>query len=81
MHQAFSRRRFMLSLGMLGVLPARVLALEATESDAAPVLIGAAWRGPKADDTYPVVGAATFKLNDFARARAAAEDVARELGG
>lgn len=52
MHQAFSRRQFILSLGMLGVLPARVLALEATESDAAPVLIGAAWRGPKADDTY-----------------------------
>lgn len=29
---------------------------------------------------HPVVGAATFKLPDQARARAAAEDVARELG-
>jgi hypothetical protein len=30
---------------------------------------------------HPVVGAATFKLADGAQARAAAEDVARELGG
>ncbi len=52
MNNAMGRRRFLLSLGALGILPKAGLAL-APDSDTVPItLIGAAWRGPNVGDTH-----------------------------
>ncbi len=54
MDLTLGRRRFLLSLGALGVLPTRALALPPDGSAHTPrtTLIGAAWRGPNASDTH-----------------------------
>jgi hypothetical protein len=54
MDHSLGRRRFLLSLGALGVLPtwARALPLDDDAQAPRPTLIGAAWRGPNANDTH-----------------------------
>ena len=52
MKKSFDRRRFLLSLGALGIMPKAGLALADDALERSTALIGAAWRGPSADDTY-----------------------------
>jgi len=52
MKNTFDRRRFLLSLGALGILSKSGLALAEGGAAASTALIGAAWRGPNPGDTY-----------------------------
>ena len=52
MKNSFDRRRFLLSLGALGILPKSGLALAGEGAAASSALIAAAWRGPNPGDTY-----------------------------
>lgn len=52
MNNAIDRRRFLLSLGALGLLPKAALALTPEGDGAQTTLIGAAWRGPNAGDSH-----------------------------
>lgn len=52
MNTAFGRRRFLFSLGALGILPRAAVAVAPEGDVAQPTLIGAAWRGPNAGDTH-----------------------------
>ena len=52
MNIAMDRRRFLLSLGALGILPKAGLTWAADSDTTQTTLIGAAWRGPNAGDTH-----------------------------
>jgi hypothetical protein len=52
MNNTINRRRFLLSLGALGILPKAALALSPESAGGEIALIGAAWRGPNPGDPY-----------------------------
>lgn len=52
MKNAMDRRRFLLSLGALSLLPKAGLALTPGGDQQSTTLVGAAWRGPKASDPH-----------------------------
>ncbi|MCC6202436.1 MAG: DUF1513 domain-containing protein [Gammaproteobacteria bacterium] len=52
MTNAFTRRRLLLSLGALSLMPKGVLAEGSAAEPLATTLIGAAWRGPKVTDSH-----------------------------
>lgn len=52
MKNTFDRRRFLLSMGALGMLSKSGLALAGEGAAEATALVGAAWRGPNPGDTY-----------------------------
>lgn len=52
MNNAMNRRRFLFSLGALGLLPKTGLALTPESHSVERALIGAAWRGPNPGDAY-----------------------------
>lgn len=51
-NNTINRRRFLLSLGVLGILPKTALALSPESAGGEIALIGAAWRGPNPGDPY-----------------------------
>ncbi|MBI1906773.1 MAG: DUF1513 domain-containing protein [Rhodocyclales bacterium] len=52
MNNAIGRRRFLLTLGALGIFPKTGLTLSPAGEAGLVTLIGAAWRGPNAGDTH-----------------------------
>ena len=52
MNIELDRRRFLLSLAALGILPHAALAAGSNAQGGSTTLIGAAWRGPNASDAY-----------------------------